>query len=57
MEAIFLSDRIYVLTGSPGQITGEIVIQEQKPRRDDFNLTAEFLEYKRQILDLINKGG
>ncbi len=57
MEAIFLSDRIYVLTGSPGQITGEIVIQEQKTRRDDFNLTAEFLEYKRQILDLINKGG
>lgn len=54
-EAIFLSDRIYVLTGSPGKITGEIIIQEPKPRRDDFNLTAEFLAYKRQILDLINK--
>lgn len=56
-EAIFLSDRIYLLTGSPGEITGEIIIQEQKPRRDDFNLTAEFLEYKRQILAQINKGG
>lgn len=55
-EAIFLSDRIYVLTGSPGEITGEIIIKETKPRRDDFNLTAEFLGYKRQILDLINKG-
>lgn len=52
-EAILLSDRIYLLSGSPGKITGEIIIQESKPRRDDFNLTAEFLEYKRQILNLI----
>lgn len=55
-EAILLSDRIYLLSGSPGEITGEIIIQEPKPRRDEFNLTAAFLEYKRQILDLINKG-
>ncbi len=52
-EAILLSDRIYLLSGSPGKITGEIIIQEPKPRRDDFNLTAEFLEYKRQILALL----
>ena len=52
-EAILLSDRIYLLSGSPGEIAGEIIIQESKPRRDDFNLTAEFLEYKRQILTLI----
>lgn len=52
-EAILLSDRIYLLSGSPGQITGEIVIKEPKPRRSDFNLTEEFLEYKRQILTLL----
>lgn len=49
-EAILLSDRIYLLTGRPGRITGEIVIREPKPRRKDFNLTDEFLEYKREIL-------
>ena len=49
-EAILLSDRIYLLTGKPGRITGELVIKEPRPRRKDFNLTAEFLGYKREIL-------
>ena len=52
-EAILLSDRIYLLSGSPGEITGEIIIKEPKPRRDDFNLTPEFLEYKRKLLSLL----
>ena len=52
-EAILLSDRIYLMSGSPGKITGEIIIKEPKPRRDDFNLTSEFLEYKRKILSLL----
>ncbi|HIR94344.1 MAG TPA: ABC transporter ATP-binding protein [Candidatus Egerieimonas intestinavium] len=53
-EAILLSDRIYLLTGNPGTITGELVIQEPKPRRQDFNLTPEFLQYKRQILEQLH---
>ena len=52
-EAILLSDRIYLLCGSPGTITAEIVIHEPKPRPADFNLTPEFLSYKRQILELL----
>lgn len=50
-EAILLSDRIYLLGGKPGRITDEIVIREPKPRRKDFNLTEEFLEYKKMILE------
>lgn len=50
-EAILLSDRIYLLTGRPGQITKEIVIKEKKPREKDFNLTEEFLAYKKEILE------
>jgi len=50
-EAILLSDRIYLLTGQPGRIADEIVIKEPKPRRADFNLTTEFLEYKKEILE------
>lgn len=49
-EAILLSDRIYLLTGKPGMITKEIVIGEPKPRRKDFNLSEEFLKYKREII-------
>ena len=49
-EAILLSDRIYLLTGRPGRITEELIIEETKPRDRDFGLTAEFLEYKRHIL-------
>ena len=52
-EAILISDRLYLLSGSPGEITGEIVIKEPKPRRENFNLTAEFMEYKRKILSLL----
>jgi len=49
-EAILLSDRIYLLTGKPGEITKEIVIRELKPRTQDFKLTEEFLQYKKEIL-------
>lgn len=49
-EAILLSDRIYVMSGAPGKIVDEIAIEEKRPRRDDFNLTPEFLEYKRRII-------
>ena len=52
-EAILLSDRIYLLSGSPGTITGEVVIREPKPRPAEFNLTPEFLNYKRQILSML----
>lgn len=50
-EAILLSDRIYLLTGRPGRITEEIVIQEPKPRRKDFSLTPAFLDYKKYIME------
>ena len=54
-EAILLSDRIYLLTGKPGQITKEIVIREKKPRGKDFALTEEFLMYKREILEHLER--
>lgn len=52
-EAILLSDRIYLLSGQPGRIVEEIPITQPKPRPADFNLTPEFLEYKRRILSLL----
>ena len=50
-EAILLSDRICLLVG--GSIADEIVIREPKPRRRDFQLTEEFLRYKKLIISKI----
>lgn len=50
-EAILLSDRIYLLTGTPGKITDEIIIETPKPRPKDFALTEEFLRYKKKIVE------
>lgn len=49
-EAILLSDRILILSGSPGRITAEIPIAEEKPRRPDFTVTPAFLDYKKQVI-------
>lgn len=55
-EAVLLSDRIYILSGRPGQITDQIAIEEKRPRRKDFSLTSEFLEYKRRIIGKLGPG-
>lgn len=52
-EAILLSDRIYLLTGAPGHIVHEIMIHEPRPRKQEFTLTEEFLNYKKKILELL----
>lgn len=53
-EAILLSDRIYILSGAPGTITQEIDIDVPKPRADDFNLSDEFLSYKRTVVEALH---
>lgn len=50
-EAILLSDRIYLLTGRPGRVTKEIRIDRKKPRGEEFLVSEEFLQYKREILE------
>ena len=53
-EAILLSDRVYILSGKPGTIIDEIVIDAPKPRSEDFNLSDEFLAYKRKVVNSLN---
>lgn len=53
-EAVLLSDRIFLLTGKPGRITKEIVINERKPRDKNFRLTDAFLSYKKEIINHLN---
>lgn len=54
-EAVFLSDRVYILTGKPATITKEIVIDKKKPRNGDFRLSEEFLMYKKEIIRCLDE--
>ena len=49
-EAIFLSDRIYILGNKPGEIIGEIKI-EINPNED---IDVQRLFYKKEILNIMN---
>lgn len=52
-EAILLSDRIYILSGKPGRITDEIIIDLPKPRNNSITVSEEFLTYKKKIVEKI----
>ncbi|MCI8496949.1 MAG: ABC transporter ATP-binding protein [Clostridiales bacterium] len=52
-EAILLSDRVYIMSGAPGRITGEIPITCAGKRDRDFTMTEEFIRYKKEILSRI----
>lgn len=54
-EAILLSDRIYILAGSPGKIVDEIKIDAKRNERKDFLVSEKFIEYKKQIVRSLNK--
>jgi NitT/TauT family transport system ATP-binding protein len=51
-EAVFLSDRIMVMTPRPGKVDRVIDIDLPRPRTLAMRETAEFASYSRQILDL-----
>ena len=51
-EAVFLSDRVIVMTPRPGCIDSIIDINLPRPRTLAMRETPEFAEYSRQILDL-----
>jgi NitT/TauT family transport system ATP-binding protein len=51
-EAVFLSDRVIVMTPRPGCIDRIIDIKLPRPRTLAMRETPEFAEYSRQILDL-----
>lgn len=52
-EALVLADRIYIMAGKPGRIVEEIHIEEPRPRNKDFNVSDNFLKYKKKILDIL----
>ena len=54
-EAIFLSDRVFIMTARPGKIKAEIDIPLERPRSYEIKATESFLNLKKQALALIRE--
>ena len=54
-EAIFLSDRVFIMTARPGRIKAEIDIPLERPRSYELKATGTFLKLKGQALTLIRE--
>jgi ABC-type nitrate/sulfonate/bicarbonate transport system ATPase subunit len=54
-EAIFLGDRVLVMTARPGSIKREQVIDLPRPRRPEIVTAPEFVRLKRTLLDAIEE--
>ncbi len=50
-EAIFLSDRVYVLSGRPGRVVLQVDIDIARPRPLSVTTTPHFIELKLQLLE------
>ncbi len=54
-EAIFLADRILIMSSSPGSIIADIQVKLERPRSQDLGTTEAFNELKKQCLSLIRE--
>ena len=50
-EAVYLSDRVYVLSGRPGHVVIRVDIDLPRPRPPSVSLTARFMELKQRLLE------
>ncbi len=53
-EALFLADRILVMSPRPGRIIEDLPVSFTRPRRTDLVTTPEFMRLKRHCLELLN---
>jgi NitT/TauT family transport system ATP-binding protein len=54
-EAIFLADRVVVMTARPGQVKGVIDVELDRPRDFEVLTTDRFTQYKDRALELIHE--
>jgi ABC-type nitrate/sulfonate/bicarbonate transport system ATPase subunit len=54
-EALFLGDRVYVMTARPGRFRAEVALTLPRPRTLEITTSEEFVEAKRQVLAMIRE--
>jgi NitT/TauT family transport system ATP-binding protein len=54
-EALFLADRILVLSHRPARIVADIAVPLARPRDDESTVAAEFIDIKRRCLALLRE--
>jgi ABC-type nitrate/sulfonate/bicarbonate transport system ATPase subunit len=50
-EAVYLSDRVYVLSGRPGHVVMQVEIDLPRPRPQSISVTARFIELKQRLIE------
>jgi len=54
-EAVYLADRVVVLSGQPGKVRGIIRVGLPRPRKQEMKLSAEFQGIKKELLECFGK--
>ncbi len=54
-EAVFLGDRVVVMSAAPGRIIADFKVDIERPRTSDALLSTEFMRIKKQCMDLIRQ--
>ncbi|HLI28558.1 MAG TPA: ABC transporter ATP-binding protein [Chloroflexota bacterium] len=54
-EAVYLANRVVVMTARPGQIKADLAIDLPHPRRIELKKDAAFIAYRNQIWDLLRE--
>jgi NitT/TauT family transport system ATP-binding protein len=53
-EAVYLSDRVIVMTARPGKVKEDFRIDLPRPRRLEIKKTAEYAAYRNRVWDLLH---
>jgi NitT/TauT family transport system ATP-binding protein len=53
-EAVFLADRIFVMTARPGRIKAVVTVAREHPRRPDFMTSPQFNDVRAELYTLLH---